>query len=138
MLSALVSSVAVTMMSPALAGSPAGISKVQMGTGKTDNYEIVNPTTDFMANTPVIYCVWRLEGMKVAANMRGVWIAEDVGKVAPPNYRIDEAAAKSLLANEGYFSLSKPDNGWPVGKYRLEIYMGKDLLKTVRFTVRAK
>ena len=55
-----------------------------------------------------------------------------------PDYKIDEAAAKVLIANEGYFSLSKPNSGFPVGKYRLEIYMGKDLLKTVPFTVKAK
>ena len=43
-----------------------------------------------------------------------------------------------MIANEGYFSLSKPNNGFPVGKYRLEIYMGNDLLKTIIFTVKPK
>ncbi len=127
----------VTLVTPALFGA-VHITKVQMGTGKTDNYEIVNPATEFTPNTPAIFCVWRADGIQMGSPMRGVWIAEDVGKVAPPNYKIDEAAVKVIVANEGYFSLSKPNNGFPAGKYRLEIYMGKDLLKTVPFTVRAK
>jgi len=64
-----------------------------MDTGKTDNYEIVDPATQFAPNTPAIFRIWRAEGVKLGAPMRGVWIAEDVGKVAPPNYKIDEAAA---------------------------------------------
>jgi hypothetical protein len=114
------------------------ITQAQMGTGKTDDYKIVNPTTEFTPTTPSIFCVWRADGLKIGAAMRGVWIAEDVGKVAPPNYKIDEAAVKAIVANEGYFSLSKPTHGFPVGKYRLEIYSGPDLVKTVPFTVKAK
>jgi hypothetical protein len=135
--SALVCIATVSLISPMLVAAPARITQAQMGTGKTDNYEIVNPRTSFTPSTPAIFCVWRADGVKLGSPMRGVWIAEDVGKVAPPNYKIDEAAAKALLANQGYFSLSKPNNGFPVGKYRLEIYMGNDLLKTVPFTVAA-
>jgi hypothetical protein len=137
-LSALVCSAAIAVATPTLFAAAARITTAQTGTGKTDNYEIVNPSTEFAPNTPAIYCVWRAEGLKLGAAMRGVWIAEDVGKVAPPNYKIDEAAARTLIANQGYFWLSKPNNGFPVGKYRLEIYMGTDLLKTVPFTVKAK
>jgi len=75
---------------------------------------------------------------KVLTQLRGVWIAEDVGKVAPPNYKIDEATRAVPFANEGSFSLSKPSDGFPPGKYRLEIYIGNDLMKTVPFTVKTK
>ena len=34
------------------------------------------------------------------------------------------------------FSLSKPTKGWPVGKYRLEIYVGADLTTTAKFTIK--
>jgi hypothetical protein len=124
--------------SAALLSAAVHITQAQLGTGRTDDYKIVNPTTEFASTTPAIFCVWRADGLKIGAAMRGVWIAEDVGKVAPPNYKIDEAAVKTIVANEGYFSLSKPTHGFPVGKYRLEIYSGADLVKTVPFTVRAK
>lgn len=113
------------------------ILKAEMGTGRTENYEIVNPTTEFARDTPKIFCVWKTDGVKIGTTVRGVWFAEDVGNVAPPNYKLDEAAL-NLPFNEGSFTLSKPNRGWPPGKYRLEIYLGKDLAKTVPFTVRAK
>ncbi len=54
------------------------------------------------------------------------------------NYKLDEAVLNLPVFNQGSFTLSKPNRGWPPGKYRLEIYLGKDLVKTVPFTVRAK
>jgi hypothetical protein len=122
---------------PAMA-SGQRITQAVLGTGATDKYEIVNPTTVFTPDTPKIYCAWKAEGVKAGTPVRGVWIAEDVGNVAPANYKIDEATLNVPLATEGTFSLSKPNNGFPVGKYRLEIYLGKDLAKTLQFTVKAK
>jgi hypothetical protein len=86
----------------------------------------------------VIYCAFKIEGIEGGATIRGVWIAEDVGKVAPPNYKIDEASLKLTGDGDakGKFSLSKPNNGFPVGKYRTEIYIGDKLAKTVTFTVK--
>jgi hypothetical protein len=111
------------------------ITKAEMGTGKTENYDIVNPATTFPADTAMIYCTWKAEGVKVGDPARGVWIAEDVGAAAPPNYKIDEASLNLPFANAGSFSVSKPTAGWPVGKYRLEIYLGKSLSKTVPFVI---
>lgn len=51
---------------------------------------------------------------------------------------IDEADVHSLVMTEGTVSLSKPTNGFPIGRYRLEIYVGKELAKTIPFTVKAK
>ncbi len=123
---------------PEPAAGQARITKALLGTGATDKYEIVNPATEFLPDTPKIYCAWTAEGVKAGTPVRGVWIAEDVGNVAPANYKIDEATLNLPFVDKGTFSLSKPNNGFPVGKYRLEIYLGKDLVKTVRFTVKAK
>jgi hypothetical protein len=114
------------------------IIRAVLGTGATNNYEIINPTTVFAPDTPKIYCAWTAEGVKGGTPVRGAWIAEDVGNVAPPNYKIDEATLTLPVAGKGTFTLSKPNTGFPVGKYRLEIYFDKDLVKTVPFTVKAK
>ena len=111
------------------------ITKAEMGTGVTDKYEVVDPTTEFAPDTPKIFCVWKAEGLGVGAAVRGVWIAEDVGKAAPANSKIDEATIHLPFANQGSLTLSKPDKGFPVGKYRVEIYVGSDLLKSTPFTV---
>ena len=96
-------------------------------------------TSAFDTDVPKIYARWQGEHLEKGDKIRAVWIAEDVGEVAPKNYAIDEA---STTANgpraSGTFTLSKPDKGWPAGQYRLEIYDGDRLGGTARFTVAAQ
>jgi hypothetical protein len=33
--------------------------------------------------------------------------------------------------------LAKPTKGWPVGKYKVEIYVGDELATTTTFTIKA-
>jgi hypothetical protein len=35
----------------------------------------------------------------------------------------------------GTFTLSKPTNDWPVGKYRVEFYQGDQLVETLKFEI---
>ena len=94
--------------------------------------------TSFSADVPKIYALWKGDAIKVGDKVRGVWIADDVGEAAPKNTRIDEASVTAEKANEdGSFSISKPDKGWPVGKYRLELYVGERLAETLKFTIDA-
>jgi hypothetical protein len=37
----------------------------------------------------------------------------------------------------GTFTLSRPNKGWPLGKYRVELYAGDQLADTLKFTVAA-
>jgi hypothetical protein len=121
------------------AADQARITSAQLGLGVTPQFDIVNPSAEFTPDTPKIYCAWKGEGMKSGTPVRGVWIAEDVGKAAPANYKIDQTSFNPLGSKTaGSFALSKPNKGFPVGKYRLEIYVGNDLLKTVPFTIKAK
>lgn len=121
---------------PAAAMADAEITDAVLGTSIGSDYQIAKPTTEFAASTPAIQCGWVVEGIEKETAVRGVWIAEDVGKAAPPNYKIDEATIKMAGDGKGSFSLSKPNNGFPVGKYRVEIYLGEKLAKTVPFTVK--
>lgn len=123
---------------PLITAEQGRVTQAVLGTGATADMEIVNPATEFAPDIPKIYCAWKVEGVKGGTPVRGVWIADDVGKVAPPNYKIDEATVTLPIINKGTFALSKPNKGFPVGKYRLEIYLGKDLAKSVPFTVKAK
>ena len=94
------------------------------------------PAKTFPADVDKLYAFFRTKGTEKGDKLRGVWIAEDVGDAAPANTKIDEA---SLTADEdnfyGAFSLTKPTKGWPVGKYRVEIYAGDELATTVKFTI---
>jgi hypothetical protein len=120
---------------PASAAAPGRITKAVLGTDRTHNYEIVNPRVEFPPDTPQVVCIWKSEDVKPGTPVRAVWIAEDVGAAAPPNTKIDEITTTSYTG--GSFNLTKPNKGWPVGRYRLEIYLGKELAKTVPFAIKA-
>ena len=65
------------------------------------------------------------------------WIAEDVGDVAPRNFIIDEKEMEVTTASFGArFTLSRPKDGWAVGKYRLELYLDDGLVQTTKVTIR--
>jgi hypothetical protein len=106
--------------------------QVAMSTGPDDD-----PTTTFPADAAEIFAFFKTKGLKDGDKLHSVWIAEDVGDAAPKETKIDE---KTLDAegdtDDGVFSLSKPSKGWPVGKYRLEIYVGDELAKAVKFTIK--
>jgi hypothetical protein len=118
----------------------ARITSAVLGTDRVDKpngYEIVGKATEFRPDTPKIVCVFTVDGAGIGMVVKGVWIAEDVGPVAPPNYKIAERSLRLPFLNSGSLTLTKPNNGWPVGSYRLEIYLGDTLAKTLKFTVKA-
>ncbi|HEY3886192.1 MAG TPA: OmpA family protein, partial [Vicinamibacterales bacterium] len=105
---------------------------------RADGDDIVGPTTEFRPDTPKIACVLTFQGIRIGTPVKSVWIAEDVGSLAPPNYRIGEKTLDLPFMNSGSVWMTKPDNGWPVGTYRLEIYIGSTLAKTLKFSIRAQ
>ena len=94
------------------------------------------PTTIFTDDIPKIYARWQGETLKKGDTIRAVWMTEDVGAAAPPNYKVAETSKTATEPRSfGTFTLSKPNKGWPVGKYRLELYVGSELVETLRFTI---
>ncbi len=95
------------------------------------------PTKAFEPSVAKIYAGWLGKGiLKAGDKMRAVWIAEDTNGAAPANYKIDEwsdTVAKD--GANGYVSLSKPNAGWPIGTYRLEVYVGDKLASTRHFAI---
>lgn len=97
---------------------------------------IGEPLSSFPADTPKLYLRWQGEAVGVGDKIRCAWIAEDVGDAAPANYQINETVTTAGDPRPfGTFMLSRPKKGWPIGKYRAEIYVGDKLAETVRFTI---
>lgn len=79
---------------------------------------------------------WRVLGVSPKTRIRAIWIADDVDDVAPPNYKIDEAEAVAETPDAvGTFTLSRPDDGWAPGKYRVEFYVNTKLAETVKLKI---
>jgi uncharacterized RDD family membrane protein YckC len=117
-------------------GARPRVTRAEMGTDSTDNYKIIGPSAEFYPDTPQIVCVWEIAGTDPAAPLKSVWIAEDVGDVAPPNYQLAEKSMSGV--NEGKFYVTRPTNGWPIGKYRLDIYIGGSVAKQIPFTIKQR
>ena len=94
------------------------------------------PATQFASDVPKLYAFFKSTGTQKGDTFRAVWIAEDVGAAAPKETKIDEATLAADQDNfAAAFSLSKPTNGWPVGKYRTEIHVGDKLASTAKFSI---
>lgn len=67
--------------------------------------------------------------------VKGVWVSVDAIDV--PNYEIDavELVFQEAGGGQAFFSLSRPDNGWPMGNYKLDIYIGDQLAQSAPFSI---
>lgn len=93
-------------------------------------------TNLFSQKVEKIYARWEGHGLREGAAIRVLWIAENVGDVAPANYKIDETKATATAPDSrGVFTLSRPDDGWAPGDYRVEFYVDDALLDTVRLKI---
>lgn len=90
----------------------------------------------FGSMTEKLYAQWRGTHLPDEAKIRCVWIAENVGDVAEPNFTIDEAKTIATKPDAyGSFALSRPEDGWAPGDYRAEFYINDKLAATVRVKI---
>jgi hypothetical protein len=119
---------------PSISSAPAAEKKVLSAALAKERTS--EPTSTFAPDHPKIYARWQGEALQEGDKIRAVWIAEDVGDVAPPNYNLDEASVTADGPRAfGTFTITKPTKGWPVGKYRLELYRGDTLVETLKFDI---
>ena len=98
-----------------------------------------NPTgefkTEFKTDAPALYVRWHGHNMRADAEIRAVFIAENVADVAA-DYQIDDSTAVAPTSNaSGTFTLSRPDDGWTPGDYRIEFYLDDVLAGTVKLKI---
>jgi hypothetical protein len=91
--------------------------------------------TDLKLDFPAIYVRWHGRDLREHAKIRAVFIAETVADVSP-DYQIDEMETNAPATNSGgTFTLSRPDDGWDTGNYRIEFYVNDALADTVKFKI---
>jgi hypothetical protein len=113
--------------------SPSSPKKVSLTLGKAARG---TATDQFPADTPKIYARWQGHDLPLGAKIRVVWIAENVADVAPPDYIIDEASASANNPDAyGTFTLSRPDDGWAPGDYRVDVYLDAKLIDSAKLKI---
>jgi len=89
----------------------------------------------FKPDTPKVHIRAKLVDVPAGAELMADWIAVKA-EGAPPNYKIDSAVSrvgKDMTQYHGSFS--KPNTGWPVGTYRVELFIDGKPMKRATFTV---
>jgi hypothetical protein len=93
------------------------------------------PMTVFPADTPKLFARFKITDGKKGVTLRGVWIADNVAGAKPNTTLIEKPLNLEEEIESGNFSLEPPAEGWPAGKYHVEIYANDKLAATAKFTV---
>ena len=96
------------------------------------DYDGTDPTTVF-AQDETFYCVVDLANAPDDTTVKASWVAIDA-EGAEPNTFIDEAEL-TTGSNSLHFELSN-SGLWPVGTYKVDLYLNEELDQTLEFEVR--
>ncbi len=89
--------------------------------------------TTVFSGDQTFYCVVEVSNAPDDTTLKAVWIAVDVDGV-DPNMMIDEVELTTNGENVFTFNLQN-DNLWPMGQYKVEIYLNGELNQTLEFEV---
>jgi hypothetical protein len=106
------------------------VSDVSLGRGITADKSINDGTDKFRAGD-TIYASVTTDGSAPSATLRAKWTFED-------GQTVDESTRTIAPSNRERteFHISKP-NGWPLGKYKLEVFLNDQSAGTKTFEVQA-
>jgi len=113
----------------------ASLSEATMARGVDDENKPVSPTTVFTPDTEEIFCSVKLSNAPADTEISSVWIyvggeVEDLADYEIDSYLLTADGTRYLQ-----FSMTKPDNDWPRGEYKLVLYVeGKESV-TLPFSV---
>lgn len=96
----------------------------------------INITDRFSPDSPALHALVTVADAAAGTVVKGAWVSVDA--ISTPNYQID-AAEVTMKEAEGtlHFSLSRPNNGWPLGNYRLDVYLNGRLATMATFSIAA-
>ena len=109
--------------------STANITNAHMATDANDTAQ----TTVYSPDAPTFYCYFDLKNAPDDTVVKGVWtLVSAEGYDA--NSQIDSAEITGS-DNSYYFSLDRAADSWPVGQYKIDLYINDKLVQTVNFEV---
>lgn len=122
---------------PAPVLKPSGIvTNVTMARGVLgDAKDPANPTLVFPPEA-IFHAIVAIKNAQADTGLKASWFATDVGSAADCNTPIDSTSLSTDGTRNIDFSLT-PNDKWPVGSYRVEIYVNNNLDRVVEFTVNA-
>jgi hypothetical protein len=100
---------------------------------KDKNGDPGEETTSFAPSDRMIHCVIALNKAKKGTEVRFIWKIVDVEGSKNEDIKTIDYTTKSF-ENKVHGHLNLPRD-WPVGKYRVEVYINGNLDKTIDYTI---
>jgi hypothetical protein len=109
--------------------STANISNAHMSVDEADSTQ----TTVYAPDAPSFYCYYDLNNAPDDTVVKGVWTLVSA-EGYDPNQEIDSAEVTGG-DDTYYFALDRAEDPWPVGQYKVDLYLNDELVETVNFDV---
>lgn len=109
--------------------STANISNAHMSLDEADTQQV----TSYSPDSPAFYCYFDLNNAPDDTVVKGVWTLVSADGY-DPNQEIDSAEI-SGGDQTYYFSLGGSTDPWPVGQYKIDLYLNDELVQTLNFEV---
>lgn len=119
-------------MPPATAG--AGVTDLQLGTAVGADNRVTTPATSFATGDTLYASVNTAADASGTLGARWTYLGAD-GTAAPTEVEVQNKDLSAGAAATHEFHVSKPD-GWPAGRYRVEITHNGQAVQTREFDVR--
>ena len=108
----------------------ANITNAHMSKDKDDTTQ----TTTYAPADASFYCYFDLNNASDTTVVKGTWTAVSAEGV-DPNFVIDSAEITGG-SNTYVFNLDRSTDSWPVGKYKIDLYIDGKMVQTVEFEVK--
>jgi hypothetical protein len=109
--------------------STANISNAHMAVDEADSAQ----TTQYAPDAPSFFCYFDLNNAADDTVVKGVWTLISA-EGYDPNQEIDSAEMTGG-DNTYYFTLDRGADLWPVGQYKIDLYLNDKVVQTVNFEV---
>lgn len=93
------------------------------------------PITKFFSSQPKIRVYWKGRGLEAGDRVGVRWLVEDIGIGAKETEITGASTAVYKPDDNGVFALARPQDGWPLGKYRCEVYLSGKIQASIDFTI---
>ena len=113
----------------ALVGGPLSLTNAHMASDVDDTKQ----SSVYSPSDPTFYCFFDLSNAPDSTVVKGVWTLVSA-EGYDSNSEIDSAEITGG-DNTYYFSLDRSGDAWPVGTYKIELYLNGSLVQTVEFEV---
>lgn len=93
-------------------------------------YRPIDPTNRFVPNQPYLYLSIRTQEAPANSQLQIEWYYVGIETFIFADQELEISGSDTA-----YFSLSKPDVGWPIGLYKVTIYFNGQLFDTIPFQI---